>query len=148
MTNLEAKDVNVPATSTKEHSGENIKVAQVIKLTPTGKEGIVLLENGDYKFGGDLVFYPTGECFYRNGIRIDVPSLECKLFKVLLQSEHCNQQRKHIVKELWGESKITKECNDKLNSTAWRLRRDLKKLGAPVRLESERGKGYELCPED
>lgn len=144
---IKAGDVEVSATSTTEHSGENIKVVQVIKLTPTGKEGIVLLENGDYKFG-DLVFYPTGESFYRNGIRINVSNLECKLFKVLLQSEHCNLQRKQIIKGVWGEDCDPKECSDSLNSTAWRLRRALEKMGAPIKLECERGKGYELCPKD
>lgn len=145
MTNILASDVNNPTSGgPTEHSGEDIKVVQVIKLTPTGQEGIVLLENGDYKFG-DLVFYPAGECFYRNGNRINVPNLECKLMKILLTSKHCNLKREQIIKELWGKDKTEKECNDKLNSTVWRLKRDLKNQKSTLRIESERAKGYELC---
>lgn len=139
------KDVKMPGEGSHEHSAENRKVVRVVKFTKSGKEGIVLLDNGDYKFG-DLIFYPEGECFYREGIRIDVPNLECKLVRVLLESEHCNLKRKKIIEALWPNA--DSDCNDNLNSTVWRLKRDLKEIGAILIVESERGKGYELCVKD
>lgn len=129
------------------HAVENMKITKVVKLTPSGKDGIVLLENGDYRLG-DLIFYPGGLAFFRNGIRIDVPCLEGKLMKILLESEHCNQHRKKIQEALWGEKCGESDCNDKLNSTVWRLRKTLKELDPRIVVESERGKGYELCVYD
>lgn len=135
---------NAPVPQEVTHQVENVRIIKVIKPTPSGKDGIVLLENGDYKLG-DLVFYPGGLAFFRNGIRIDVPCLEGKLMKILLESEHCNQHRRKIREALWGDKGGEAACNDKLNSTVWRLRKALAKLDPRIKIESERGKGYELC---
>lgn len=141
-------ETDMPVQDALEHSTENRKIVRVIKCTKSGKEGVILLDNGDYKFG-DLIFYPEGESFYRDGIRINVPNLECKLVKILLESEHCNLTRKKIIEKLWHVTgNANQECNDKLNSTVWRLKKDLKKIGAILTIEGERGKGYELCVVD
>lgn len=103
--------------------------------------GIILLPNGDYRFG-ELLFQTENLILKKNTEKIKLRYQEAVLLKMFLEARDHFLNRKKTIELLWPQDAHDKRvCNNRLNMSIKRLREALQVDGR-VKISCDSKLGY------